>query len=346
MKIDAKKILQAAELVVKEYNFNPTETLEIIKMGLKTAFRKDYLPKNKKIQIETVIDKSGTIKFYKVLEIVATEEEIENPFVQILPEEWKEYKKDVKIWEKIYEDITPDDLAFSRIAVQAGTQTIKQQIKRIEKERFYQRFKDREGEILVGKVRFVSGDIVVLEIWDSTVILPPNWQLPNKTYLKWEMINVLLKKIRKSGSDIILEVTQSAPEFIEVIMKRNIPEIEQWLVNIEDIVRFAGIRSKVLVSSDDDRIDPAGVCIGEWGNRIMNIVNDLEWERVDIIEATDNQEQLIIKAFLPARISTVVIEGDNATVYVDPDQKPLAFGRKMANLKLVSKLTGYKIRIE
>jgi hypothetical protein len=110
MKIDAKKILDAAELVVKEYNFNPTETLEIIKMGLKTAFRKDFLPKNKKIQIETVIDKTGTIKFYKVLEIVESEEEIENPFVQILVEEGKEYKKDVKVGEKIYEDITPENL--------------------------------------------------------------------------------------------------------------------------------------------------------------------------------------------------------------------------------------------
>lgn len=345
MEIDAQKILLALQEVVKEYNFKPQEVFEVIKMWLKTAFRRDFLNKSKKINVEVVIAKEWKINFYKVLEIVDTEEEITNEDAQVLIEEGKTYKKDVEVGEKIFIDITPEKLAFTRIAAQAAAQTIKQQIKRIEKERFYTTFCEREWDILTWKIKFVSGDIVVIEVEETTVVLPLSGQIPNKAYREWEATKVLLKRIWKQWGDIALEITQTDIDFVKEIVVQNIPEIQAWVISLLKIVRIPWIKSKVLVKSNDETVDPVWTCIGHNWDRINKILGELDWERIDIVENNDNKEELIKKAFSPARIRKVEMDWDTAYVYADDDQKAILFWRKLSNLKLVAQLTGYKINI-
>jgi len=348
MKIDPKKIIAALEDLVKEYNFTPEEVYNVVKMWIKTAFRRDYLNKNKKIDIDMVMDKNWNLKIYRVYNVIPDNEEIEEEEKQIHLSDAKKEKEDVEVGEDLLIDITPEKLEFSRIAAQAAAQTIKQQIKKIEKERFYRTFADSQWDILEGKVKYVQWELVVLEFGDNTVILPVEGQIKWKNYNVWDTIKVLLKEIRKQGSDIILEITETAPEYIEAVMKKYIPELEEWKIEIVKIARLAWIRSKVAVTTSDDRIDPVGVCIGEWGTRIAQILDELNWEKVDIVEYSDNLEQFVKNIFGPAKINKVEEDKQNNIVYIyaDESQKPLIFGKWAINVKLAAKLLWKKVIIK
>ena len=348
MKIDPKKIINALEELVKEYNFTPEEVYNVVKMWIKTAFRRDYLNKNKKIDLDIIMNKNWDLKIYRVYHVIDDNEEITEPEKQMHLSEAKKYKEDVQVWEDLLVDITPEKLEFSRIAAQAAAQTIKQQIKKIEKERFYRTFADSEWDILEWKVKYVQWELVVLEFWDNTVILPLEWQIKGKNYNAWDHIKVLLKEIRKQGSDIILEITETAPEFVEALMKKYIPEIEEWKVKIVKIARIPWQKTKVAVTTDDDRIDPVGVCIGEWWTRIAQIVDELNGEKVDIIEYSDDLNQFIKNIFHPAKIKKIEIDDKNNVIYIyaDESQKPLIFGKWAVNVKLGSKLLWKKVIVK
>ena len=346
MKVDPKKIISALEELVKEYNFTPEEVYNVLKMWIKTAFRKDYLNKNKKIELDMIMDKNGNLKIYRVYNIIDDNEEITKPEKQMHLSEAKKYKKDIKVWEKLLIDITPENLEFSRIAAQAAAQTIKQQIKKIEKERFYRTFANAEWDIIEWKVKYVQWELVVIECWGNTVILPVEWQIKWKTYNVGDNIKVLLKEIRKQGSDIILEITESAPEYVSALMKKYIPEIEEWKVQIVKIARIPTIKTKVAVTSDDDRIDPVGVCIGEGWTRIAQILEELWDEKVDVIEYSDDLEQFVRNIFHPAKIKKIEEKDDVIYVYADDSQKPLLFGKWAVNVKLASKLLWKKVIIK
>ena len=346
MKLDPKKIITALEDIVNEYNFTPEEVYNVIKMWIKTAFRKDYLNKNKKINLEMIMSKSWDIKIYRVYDVIDDNEEIEDEEKQIHLKEAKKENKDVKVWDKLFIDITPKDLEFSRISVQSAVQTIKQQIKKIEKERFYRTFADSEWDILVWKVKYVDWEIVVLEFGENTVILPIEWQIKWRIYNVWEEIKVLLKSIKKQGWDIILEVTQSAPEYVEVLFRKYIPEIQEGLVDIVKTARIAWEKTKILVSTDDDRIDPVWVCIWEAWDRINSILDELDWERVDVIEYVEDKEKLIRNIFSPAKISDIEETNDVIYIYADETQKPILFWKKAVNVKLASRLLNKKVFIK
>jgi len=344
MKLDWKSIQLAMHQLIEEYKFPPHQIFDILKMWLKSAFRKDYLSWDKKIQFHVKIDKDWKIEVFREFNVVE-KENIEDPDKDITVEEWKQYRPDVKIWDVILVDMTPETLEFSRIAVQAAAQTIKQNLKKIERERFFDKFQDKQWELLKSKVLKVIWDNIVLDIEWTTVILPPEWQIPNRVYNIWEQIFVLLKQISKWTWGIVLDITQSSVDFIEVILKKLVPELEEGKVIIKKMVRAAWKRSKVMVSTEDERIDPVGVFIWQHGTRIANILTLLDGEKVDFIEYTEDQAQLIRDALKPARVDSVELSWKKANVSLQPDQKALAIGKWAVNIKLASQLTWYKIEI-
>ena len=347
MKLDPKKILEALKKLVDEYNFTPEEVYEVVKMWIKTAFRRDYLNKNKRILLDMIMNEKWDIKIYRVYHVIDDNEEIIDDEKQIHLSDAKKEKDDIEVGEDLLIDITPEQLEFSRIAAQSAAQTIKQQIKKIEKERFFRTFEDSEWDILTAKVKYVQWDIVILEFSDgNTWILPPDGQIKWKNYEVWEEIKVLLKQIRRQGSDIILEITQSAPEYVESLMKKYIPEIEEWKVEIVKSVRLAGIKTMILVKTDDERIDPVGVCVWEWANRISTIIDELNGEKVVIIEYVDDMEQLVKNIFSPAKIKKIEIKWNEIDIYADEHQKPLIFGKWAINLKLASKLLWKRVIVK
>lgn len=342
MKLDGKSVQSAIMTLVDDYKFDPYQVLEIIKAGIKTWFRKDY-PQYKKSEIIVNIENDGTVTIYKEMTVV---EEVEDPEKQMSLAEAKKIRNDVTVGEKLLIDVTPEHLELSRIAAQSAAQTIKQHLKAIERERFFEKFQNKQGELLKAKVIRVHGESVILDIEGTAVVLQPDGQIPNRVYEPGEEIFVLLKQISKGQWGIILEITQSTTEYIEAILRKIVPELEEGIVGIEKIVRIPGKRTKIIVYSHDERVDPVGVMVGSKGDRINTVLSLLDGEKIDFIEDTDDPIQLIKNCLKPAQINTVqLLDNNRAIVTMDESQKALAIGKWASNIKLATQLTWYQIEI-
>ena len=276
MKLDGKSIQAAMMQLVEEYKLDPYQVLEVIRSWIKSGFKKDF-PEYRKAEVLVNIENDGTISIYKALEVA---EEIENEDTQILLAEAKEERKDILVWEQLLINITPAKLELSRIAAQAAAQTIKQGIKNIERERFYEKFQDKEEELLKAKVLRVHSDSIILDIDGTTVVLPPESQIPNRVYEIGEEVFVYLKKISRDTGGIVLDITQSSPDYVEAILKKIVPEFESGAVQIDNIARIAGKKTKILVSSTQDWVDAVGVMVGHKGDRIKTVLSLLDGEKV------------------------------------------------------------------
>ncbi len=341
MKLDGKSIQAAIMHLVDEYRLDPYQVMEIIRSGIKSGFKKDY-PEFRKAEIVVNIENDGSISIYKALAVV---EEIEEEDTQILLADAKKERKDIEIWEQLLINITPASMELSRIAAQAAAQTIKQGIKNIERERFYDKFQDKEGQLLKAKVTKVHTDSVILDIEGTTVVLPPESQIPNRPYELGEEIFVFLKKICKEAGGITLEITQSSGDYVAAILKKIVPEFEEGIVNIEKIWRIAGKKTKILVSSNDESVDPVWVFVGHKGDRINTVLSLLDGEKVDFVELVDDPQELIIRLLKPAQVEKIEIKDTKAIVRVEESQKPLAIGKGASNIKLASQLSGYQIEV-
>ncbi|MDR3169703.1 MAG: transcription termination factor NusA [Candidatus Peribacteria bacterium] len=343
MKLDGKAIQAAIMQLVEDYKFDPYQILEISKLGIKSGFKKDY-SEYRKSDILVDIKDDGTVKLYKATEVV---EEVEDPDTQITLDEAKNIRKDVKVGEKLLEDVTPQSLELSRIAAQAAAQTIKQSLKNIEREKFYEKFQDKEGELLKAKVVRVHGDSIILDIDQTTVVLPPEGQIPNRSYEPGEEIFVFLKKLGKDAGGIVLDISQTNGEYIGAILEKIVPEVADGTVTIEKIARAAGRKTKVVVSSNDKKIDPVGVMVGHKGDRINTVLSLLDGEKVDFIEVNNNTIEFIKALLKPANVNSIEIlpDGKKAIIQVDENQKSLAIGKGASNIKLASQLSGLQLEI-
>ena len=345
MKLDPQKMKEAIMEMTKDYKLDPATVMEIVKLGIKTAYKKDYVVGDKKLQLLVKIGADGDIQIYKEMEVV---EEVEEAEREISLKDAQKMNPNLLVGHKFGIHITPEPLDFTRIASQAAVQTIKQRIKEIEKEKFYDNFSHRQGELLRAKVLRSVGETVILDIDNTAVVLMPTGQIPGKLYTVGEEVFVLLKKIAKDGSAITLDITQSSSDFIEALLRKVIPELEEEKVFIDKIVRIPGKRTKLVVSTSDDRIDPVGVFVGQKGQRINTILTLLDGEKIDIIEYDEDggEEKLVADALKPAKVTSVQIMGKKAVVKVPEGEKSKAIGRSASNIKLASELTGYMIEIK
>lgn len=341
MQLDGKTIQAAIMQLVDDYKFDPYQVIEIVKMGIRSAFRKDFQD-YKKADIVVDIDDDGSISIYRQYEVV---ELVEDDQTQVDLEQAKELREDAEIGEQMLIDVTPENLGFSRIGVQAAAQTIKQYLKGIERERFFDKFQHKEGELLRAKVTKAHADTVVLDIEGVPVVLPADGQIPKRMYEIGEDIFVYLKQISKDSTGITLDITQASEEYIEAIIRKIVPEIEEGIVVIEKIARVPGIKTKVVVNSKDPNVDPVGVMIGHKGDRINILLSLLDGEKVDFIQYSDDLETMIKSCMRPADAQSIQINGNKARVSVSEQQKAMAIGKSASNIKLASKICGISIEI-
>lgn len=344
MRLDGKSIQAAIMQLVDDYKFDPYSVLEIVKLGIKSGFKKDF-PEFKKSQIIVNIENDGTVTIYKELIVVNKESEIEDPELQIILKEAKKIRKDVEVGEAILINVTPERLELSRIASQAAAQTIKQNLKNIERERFYEKFQNKQWELLKARVIRVHADSVILDIEGTAVVLGAEGQIPNRSYEPGEEIFVLLKQISKGQGGIVLEITQTSTEYIEAILRKIVPELEEGVIKIEKMARIPGLKTKIVVSSTDEKIDPVGVMVGSKGDRINTVLSLLDGEKIDFVENNGDSKQMIKNCLKPAHVDTIEIKDKKAIVTMDESQKPLAIGKWASNVKLAGQLTGYAIEI-
>lgn len=344
MRLDGKSIQAAIMQLVDDYKFDPYSVLEIVKLWIKSGFKKDF-PEFKKSQIIVNIENDGTVTIYKELNVVAKESEIEDPELEVVLKEAKKIRKDVEAGEQILINVTPEKLELSRIASQAAAQTIKQNLKNIERERFYEKFQNKQWELLKARVIRVHADSVILDIEGTAVVLGADGQVPNRSYEPGEEIFVLLKQISKWQGWIVLEITQTSTEYIEAILRKIVPELEEWVIKIEKMARIPGLKTKIVVSSSDEKIDPVWVMVGSKWDRINTVLSLLDGEKIDFVEEVGDTKQMIKNCLKPAHVDNIEIKDKKAIVTMDESQKPLAIGKWASNVKLAGQITGYNIEI-
>jgi N utilization substance protein A len=292
-------------------------------------------------------EKTGEIGIYQI-QTVVEEVDPENEANEMSLAEARRLKADIEVGDILEMDVTPEE--FGRIAAQSAKQVITQRIREAEKMLIQREFEEKRGTVTTGIVQRIEGRNVIINIGKSEAVLPPREQIPGEYYRVGNKLRVFVADIRESGRVPQIVVSQAHPVMVREVFELEVPEIEDGLVEIKNIAREAGYRTKVAVSSNDPDVDPQGACIGTRGSRIQAIVNELKNEKIDIIRWSPSPEEFITHALAPAKIVNVIIDEEaaqpHAIVVVPDDQLSLAIGREGQNVRLAAKLTNFKLDIK
>lgn len=284
----------------------------------------------------------GDIEIFLMREVV---EKVENPATQIDVATARELSgEDLDIGEE-YAEVIPLS-SFGRRLVVSAKQILNQKIKEIERENIFNEYSSSIGEIVVGEIYQIRGDILINHNRNE-LVLPKREQIPREKYKKGESIRAVIKEVRKDGSNPVVIVSRADPQFLIKLFEMEIPEIFDGIIEIRAIAREPGERAKVAVESHDDRIDAVGACVGMKGVRIHTIVRELNNENIDVINYSDDPAVFIQRALAPAKLKSIEVDPHTkqANVVVSQDQVSLAIGRNGQNIRLASKLTGYEITL-
>ncbi len=341
-----QQFVAAVNQICAEKNISYEKVMDAIKSALATAYRKDF--GNKEQEVEIILNE-GSGAFASVLLIKEVVNDIENSNIEISLQEAQKMKKNVKVGDEIRIDVTP--LEYGRIAAQAAKQVILQRIQEAERESLYEMFKNRENELLSAQIMRVEGDSVYINIENHTVPLTGRDQIPGEKYYNGKRLKVYLDKVVHTSRGPELSISRTHPNLVVRLLEMEIPEVIEGEVEVKSIARDAGTRSKVAVWSENDKIDPIGACIGQKGVRIQSVMEELNGERVDIIEWSEDPREFIATALQPAKIAEVIIvnAGDDprvrkrAAVFVEEEERPMAIGKKGQNVRLASDLTSYEL---
>lgn len=342
--------IAAINQICNEKNVSAEQVLEAVKQAIATAYRKDFGNKEQEIRVE--LPEAGDMPTILIVKEVV--EAVENENFEIGLPEAKKIRSDVEVGDEITIDVTPPE--YGRIAAQAAKQVILQKLQEAERQSLYEKFKDREHELLTATVTKSDPNWVTLEIEGMTVSLPWREQIPGEHYYTGKRVRVYLDRVEFTGKGPQLRISRTHPQLVKKLLELEIPEVRNGDVEIRGIARDAGFRSKVAVASKDQRIDPIGACVGQKGVRIQAVMEEINGERVDMLEWSDDPIRLISTALQPAAISAVIIVNDKeqvdemgrrvkkrAAVFVEEAQRPMAIGKKGQNIRLATELTGYEL---
>lgn len=335
------QFLAALNALCEEKNLTKDVVLDTVKAALRAAYRKDYGTREQNIEIEL----NDGANFATVLLVKDVVEKVEDPEIQISLKEAQKIKKNVKIGDQIKTDVTP--ASYGRIAAQSAKQVIIQRLQEAERDMMYENFKDRENELINALIHRVDDRNVYVDLGSITTFLPPEHQIPGERYYGGQRIKLYLDKVIKTTKGPQLLISRTHPSLIKKLLELEIPEIKDGIVEIKGISRDPGVRCKVAVSSTDEKIDPIGACVGQKGVRIQAVMDDLNGERIDVILYSGEPSKYIATALSPAKVTHIRLneKDKRASVYVAPDQRPLAIGKQGQNVRLASILTGWEIDI-
>lgn len=331
----------AINQLADEKNLPRDVVMETVKAAIRAAYRKDYGTREQNIDVD-LDEKSGNITVYDVKEVV---ENVEDKELHISVTDAKKYKENPKVGDLIRIDVTP--VGYGRIAAQSAKQVIIQRLQEAERELMYQTFKDRENELLNALVHRVERSQVYVDLDRVTAILPPDQQIPGERYFGGQRIKIYLDRVIKTPKGPQLLISRTHPNLVRKLLELEIPEIKAGVVEVKSIARSPGVRCKIAVASNDPKVDPIGSCVGQKGVRVQNVTEELNGERVDVIQWHQDSARFIEAALSPAKIFHIKIDENakRASVYVNQDQRPLAIGKQGQNVRLASHLAGYEIDI-
>ena len=278
--------------------------------------------------------------------IVVEDDKVEDPHLEISLSDARKIADDYEVGEEVQEQV--DINSFGRRAVLNLSQILSAKIVDVQKDSLYTKYSQLLGQIVSAEDYQVwKKEILLLDDNNNEILLPKADQLPNDFFKKGEIIRAVVARVDNNNNNPKIYVSRTLPLFLERLLEREVPEIQDGLITIKKIVRLPGEKAKIAVESYDDRIDPVGACVGIRGNRIQPIIRELNKESIDVINYTSNPSLYIARALAPAKVTSIVIDNENkrANVYINPEDISSAIGKNGANIKLAIQLTGYHIEI-
>ncbi|MDB5178764.1 MAG: NusA antitermination factor, utilization substance protein, partial [Patescibacteria group bacterium] len=345
--------LAAINMIAEEKNLPRDIIIETVEAALAAAYKKDYSDKDQEARAE-LDQETGEVRIYESKTVVP-DGEVENDFLQIALSDAKKINKDAIVREANIEEgiepymvemqAHPED--FGRVAAQTAKQVIIQRLREAEREIIFTEYKDKEGIVLNGSVQRVEGNMVYVDLGKATGILFASEQIPGERYYTGQRLKVYVVRVEQTARGPQIVLSRAHANMVKHLFELEVPEIEAGTVEIMNIAREAGIRSKVAVQSHAAGVDAVGTFVGGRGSRVQAVMGDLGEEKIDIIPFSDNSETYIANALSPTKVVSVSLNDveKKAIVRVPEDQLSLAIGKQGQNVRLAAKLTGWNIDI-
>jgi len=339
----SKDFFEALKDLEAEKGINEEVFISALEQALTAAYKKNSgMAKNAQVKLNP---EKGTIRIYSYRTVVAVVEDEEK---EISLEDAKQIKHAYKLGDLVMQEESTKD--FNRIAVQTAKQVITQKIKEIERQSIYKDIAEKEGKIIVANVKRIDAENTYLEIGGTTLegLLTKKDMLPTDNFRIGDRIKVYVRHIRDDFRGTVVQVSRVHVNFVRMLLEMEVPELNNGEVNIVNIVREAGLRTKIAVSTSLPNLDAVGACIGNKGARINSVINELNGEKIDIINYSENPADYIVAALSPAEVSEITVDtaAGVANVLVPENKLSLAIGKGGHNVRLAAKLTGYKIDVK
>ncbi len=339
------EMLQIAEAVAREKNIDRDTVLDAMANAIEIAGRKKYgVEHNIKAEINK---KTGAISLHRLTEVVADDAEEINDVQQITISRAKKKfpKLTLEVGEFIRDELPPID--FGRVAAQTAKQVIVQKVRDAERERQFDEFKDRVGEIVNGTVKRVEYGNVTVDFGRAEAVIRKDELIPRENFRPGDRIRAYIFDVRREKNGPQVFLSRVRPEFMAKLFMQEVPEIYDGIIEIKAVARDPGSRAKIAVISNDPSVNPVLSCVGVRGSRVQAVVNELQGEKVDIVHYAEDPATFIVNALSSAEVSKVVIDEDSGRieVVVPDDQLSLAIGRRGQNVRLAAQLTGWSIDI-
>jgi N utilization substance protein A len=328
------------ELIVKEKGLREEDLVQVVEAAVQSAAKKVYGDyDNIEAQYNPELDEVEVFQF-KVIS-----EEVEDPNVQISFKEARKLDPNCQIGDELGEKL--DSSKLGRIAAQSAKQVIVQKVKEVERDAVYNDFIDRKGELVSGFVHRFDRRDAIINLGKAEAILREKEMIPGESFRRGDRIQALILDVTKSLRMPQIELSRTHPRFLVKLYEMEVPEVTEGIVEIVAVAREPGIRAKIAVRSHDPKVDPVGTCVGVKGARVQNVIQELKGERQDIVVWSEDPVRFVCNALSPARVSKVIVDKSawSMDVVVADDQLSLAIGRKGQNVRLVAKLTGWKIDV-
>ena len=340
--IDNKELILALEELEKEKGIDKAYLLESIETALVTAYKRNFdALENVRVEMDK---NTGATHVYSIKEVM---ERANDDALEISLEDARKINKELNIGDTVEIEIVPKD--FGRIAAQTAKQVIIQKLREAERNIIFDEFNNRKGEIVSGLIQKADNNVVIMDLGRLEGVMPQKEQIPTEKYRVNDKIKGYVLDVERGAKGVPqVIVSRSHPDFVRKLLELEIPEIYEGLIEIKSVSRDPGNRSKVAVYSPAPDIDPVGSCVGQKGVRIQNVINELNGEKIDVIEWNEDPAIYIASALLPAKILAVDVKPEEkfAQVIVPDDQLSLAIGKSGQNARLAAKLTGWKIDIK
>ncbi len=334
------EILEALSQITKNKNIDMDFVIETLEAGLMLAAKKKFGDTdNIKIHVDP---NSGEIKITAYKKVV---KDVTNPNTEIIPKEAQEIEPKAKLGDEV--EVVVGFNEFGRNAISAAKQILIQRVREAERERIFEEYKNKIETVVTGGVQQIEKGHIIVNLGRGEGVIPPREQIPKERYRQGDRIRALILDVQKTAKGPQIILSRAHPNFLKRLFELEVPEIYEKIIEIKVVARQPGERSKIAVSSIDDRVDPVGACVGVKGSRVQSIVRELSSERIDIIPWSPNPETFATRALAPAKVVHIdTYHDDNSmTIAVEDDRLSLAIGKAGQNARLAAKLTGWKINI-